>query len=235
MMIKFSDIVSNLEQWAADKVESRAVILRGANGVFCSGGDLNFMSKIADPISGSKMCLFMQNANFRLSQLPLLTVALIEGHAIGGGAELTMSCDWRLITASGKIGFVQGSLGISPGWGGGTFLTRRVGYKSALEILSSASLYSAVQAKQLGLVDEILNVDNPENSEVCLGEAKMFLNKFTQTVYPKAGKVLKKLALRSSDFAVSIQDALRYERDLFVDIWGSPDHIAALNNIKSKK
>ncbi|KAG7273241.1 hypothetical protein CRUP_001337 [Coryphaenoides rupestris] len=67
---------------------------------------------------GMKMCMFMQDALTRLLRLPLVSVALVEGRALGGGAELTTACDFRLVTRDSRIQFVHKHMGLVPGWGG---------------------------------------------------------------------------------------------------------------------
>ena len=62
----------------------------------------------------------------------MLTVTLLCGRALGGGAELTTATDVRLVTNNGEVTFVQGKMGLAPGWGGATRLVHTVGYRRAL-------------------------------------------------------------------------------------------------------
>ncbi|XP_071004083.1 ethylmalonyl-CoA decarboxylase-like [Oncorhynchus clarkii lewisi] len=90
MMVELEERVSQLEEWT----EGKGLIIQGAAGKFCSGSDLNAVRAISNPQDGMKMCTFMQNALTRLLRLPLLSVALVERNALGGGAELTTACDF---------------------------------------------------------------------------------------------------------------------------------------------
>lgn len=116
MMMELWRIMKTLEEWK----EGKGIILHSVGDVFCSGGDLNTVRKIANPDDGYKMAILMHETLTRLHQLPLISVALVQGKALGGGAELATACDFRLFTSKGEIGFVQGRMGVVTGWGGGT-------------------------------------------------------------------------------------------------------------------
>lgn len=90
MMVKLAEVVDELEQWKHGK----AVVLHGSEGSFCSGADLSIIKAINTPEEGTLMCAFMQRTLSRLGRLSLvlkllLSVAAIEGRALGGGAEVS--------------------------------------------------------------------------------------------------------------------------------------------------
>ena len=87
MMVKLTEAVDELEQWEHGK----ALILHGCEGSFCSGADLSIVKTINTPREGNLMCAFMQRTLSRLESLPLVSVAAIEGRALGGGAEVSRS------------------------------------------------------------------------------------------------------------------------------------------------
>ncbi|CAN2391114.1 methylmalonyl-CoA decarboxylase activity, partial [Pristimantis euphronides] len=91
MMLELEERISDLENWK----EGKGLIVYGAEGTFCSGADLTTVKAISNPTDGLMMCMFMQNTVTRLQRLPLISVALIQGRAIGGGAELCTACDFR--------------------------------------------------------------------------------------------------------------------------------------------
>ena len=94
MMAQLSRRVEELENWK----DGKAVILKGMDKTFCSGGDLNAVMKdIGAPEEGRMMCLFMQSTLNRLKDLPLISVAAIEGRALGGGAEVILSLEFQLV------------------------------------------------------------------------------------------------------------------------------------------
>lgn len=85
MMVELKKIISELESWKNGK----AVILRGHGDTFCSGGDLNVvMKEIGNPEDGRMMCEYMQEMLTRFMELPLISVAALNGRALGGGAEV---------------------------------------------------------------------------------------------------------------------------------------------------
>ncbi|XP_031677871.1 ethylmalonyl-CoA decarboxylase-like isoform X2 [Oncorhynchus kisutch] len=152
MMVELEERVSQLEEWT----EGKGLIIQGAAGTFCSGSDLNAVRAISNPQDGMKMCTFMQNALTRLLRLPLLSVALVEGNALGGGAELTTASDFRLISPGSVIQFVHKHMGLVPGWGGAARLVRIVGGQNALKMLGGALKIDPEMGLQIGLADGVL-------------------------------------------------------------------------------
>ncbi|MBM4368810.1 MAG: enoyl-CoA hydratase/isomerase family protein, partial [Deltaproteobacteria bacterium] len=140
---------------------ARCILLRGAGESFCSGGDLGAVRQhLALPGAGRALASFMADAIARLSrQAPIVGCA--EGHALGGGAELLAACDIVVAAPTAEVGFVQARLGVSPGFGGGGYLARRVGPGRARAILVAAERLPAARALALGLVDEIADPPLP--------------------------------------------------------------------------
>lgn len=226
MMVVLKEVVNELEEWEAGK----AVILRGHGDTFCSGGDLKaVMKEIGTPEEGRMMCEYMQETLTRFMELPLISVAALNGKTLGGGAELATACDFRLMDQTAEIGFVQSRLGISTGWGGGSRLVKIIGKRKALQLLATADILSFSAASQFGLVDGELE-SNKDSSESCidwLTDGK-FLHSNAKVV-----QTMKKISVNADD--MSLRDALDEERDLFAAHWGGPLHIEALNkNMKHR-
>ncbi|CAH1772274.1 unnamed protein product, partial [Owenia fusiformis] len=149
MMVDLQEIVSKLEGWN----EGKGVLMYGSKGSFCSGGDLETVGKILDPELGIQMCNFMQQVTTRLSNLHLVSLALVQGYALGGGAELATACDFRLMTENACIGFTHVKLGVSSSFGGASRLVKLIGRKNALDLLLSGRLIGATEAFNLKLSD----------------------------------------------------------------------------------
>jgi len=149
MMVKLAEVVDELEQWQNGK----ALVLLGSEGTFCSGADLSIIKAINTPEEGNLMCAFMQRTLTRLGRLPLVSVAAIEGKALGGGAELALACDFRLMSQDAEIRFVQVKMGLTPGWGGGARLVRLLGKQKALQLLGKGEKVHLSYGCQLGLID----------------------------------------------------------------------------------
>lgn len=159
MMAEFEQAVSDLE-----KAPPRGVLLRGAGGHFCSGWDLSFVERVANPRDGETLCTFIQDVTRRLQALPCPSVALLEGFAIGGGAELALSCDWRVMMAGAQLEFRQARMGVTTGNGGCLRLVQLVGRPRAVQILLSGRRFDGEAALQAGLADHVI----PEGSQDAL-------------------------------------------------------------------
>ncbi|WP_257350571.1 enoyl-CoA hydratase/isomerase family protein [Pseudalkalibacillus decolorationis] len=112
---------------------------------FCSGGDLSVFHNLHTEEQAYQMLSKMSAVLFQLFTFPKPTIALLNGTAIGGGCEIATACDFRIACSHVKFGFIQGKLGITTGWGGGTYLLERLDRATALEILLSLQTYLAEQ------------------------------------------------------------------------------------------
>src|SRR6478672_796951 len=132
----------------------RALLVRsGKPDTFIAGADVReFVSLPADQIregSGRGQALFEQ-----LARLPVPTVAAINGACLGGGTELALACDYRLMSDSPKarIGLPEVKLGIFPAWGGCARLPRLVGLQKALDLILTGKQLDARRSRRIGLV-----------------------------------------------------------------------------------
>lgn len=223
MIVDLVEIISELEKWKSGK----GLFLHGTSHTFCSGGDLKTVRALGNSISGEKMSSVMQTTLTKLLNLPLLSVAFVEGLALGGGAELTTACDFRLMSSTAKIGFVQVKMGVISGWGGGTRLVNLVGRGTALELFSTGKILNAESALKLGLVDHVIG-DNTDP----VSEAMEWLKKRCD------GDILLRQSIKAMVSYASTEyfhSSLNHERQLFSKLWGGPVFQEALNkNIKHK-
>ncbi|KAM8871331.1 ethylmalonyl-CoA decarboxylase isoform 2-T2 [Spinachia spinachia] len=217
MMVELEERVSQLESW----MDGKGVIVRGADGTFCSGSDLTAVRAISNPQDGMKMSMFMQNALTRLLRLPLISVALVEGRALGGGAELATACDFSVIQ------FVHKHMGLVPGWGGAARLARIVGSRDALKLLGGALKVDSELGLQIGLADGV--VEAPR-AALALQQAEDWLGRYTEGAAPVI-RAVKKVVLSGRELPLS--EALRTERDVFGTVWGGQANLQALAS-KSK-
>lgn len=157
MMAQLADIVTQLED---PVVHSRlnAVVLTGTGSWFCAGADLQVAKQeLSSSDAGTAMGTLMVDTLTRFRRLPLVSVALIEGGAYGGGAELSTACDFRIMEQSAVIQFVQAKMGVSPGWGGGARLYKLLGRQNALRLLCAAEKVTATRAIDIRLVDSLFD------------------------------------------------------------------------------
>ena len=148
-----------------DEVEAhgeavRVLAIRGAGDrVFVSGGDLKELSALRSTDQAEAMAEAMRTVLDRIAGLSMPTVALINGAAIGGGAEVAVACDVRVAVDTARIGFTQSRLAIMPAWGGIERLVPLVGRGRALYLLLGGHAVDAHTAFAFGLVEEVVPGD----------------------------------------------------------------------------
>src|SRR5437763_209922 len=134
------------------------VILSGKKSIFVAGADLKTLLQQAQTGEIRAFIAEGQRIFNRLAALKIPTCAAIHGACAGGGYEITLACDWRVASDDPvtRIGLPETTLGLVPAWGGCTRLPRLIGVEKAAEVILTGKLYSAAEAKQLGLVDEVV-------------------------------------------------------------------------------
>jgi enoyl-CoA hydratase/carnithine racemase len=132
----------------------RAVVIWGGERVFAAGADINEMAE-QDAITMFTYIGGFQNVFTRLEQLPVITIAAINGYALGGGCELTLACDIRICAEDSQLGQPEILLGVMPGAGGTQRLPRLVGVGRAKEMVYSGRFVGAEEALRIGLVNEV--------------------------------------------------------------------------------
>ena len=140
----------------AERDESIAVLhLRSAHKVFCAGADLALIrASVATPQGLERMLATvqaMQRVFARLEQLPCLTLAELGGATLGGGFELALACDLRIVSESARIGLPEARLGLLPAAGGTQRMTRICGEAVARRLILGAELVGGAEAVSLGL------------------------------------------------------------------------------------
>lgn len=182
-MEAFAEMVEALHE----NPDLRALIVSGMGKAFVSGGDLSELQHYPLAEHGERLARIMGDALLRFEELPCPTIAAINGPARGGGAEVAIACDLRVIAGDADIGFVHTRLGIVTAWGGGQRLLRTVGYARALELLTTGRVLSAEEAHAIGLVTAVappggaldaareLAVQMAANPPECVRATKRFL------------------------------------------------------------
>jgi enoyl-CoA hydratase/carnithine racemase len=137
------------------------MVLTGAGDKFFSAGaNINMLTRV-DPTYKYYFCLHANETLLRLENTPKLVIAAINGHCVGGGLEIAMAADIRIARAdAGKIGLPEVNLGVLPGTGGTQRLARLVGKSKAIELMALGKTFSFAEAKELGIVNEILDREN---------------------------------------------------------------------------
>lgn len=202
----------------AELEDLRLAMIGGAGeAAFCSGGDL---ADLADVRTREATEAFAAEGTAALDAIrlfPVPTVALLNGLAIGGGAELALACDMRLAAPHARIGYVHANLNITAAWGGGADLTRLVGPALAMELVTTGRILSAEEARALGLVNQIAPTD------VTLID---FAERFIEPMRERPPHVMSALKAQvvAERMARPVPDRRAGERDRFVDAWIHPAH-----------
>ncbi len=188
---------------------------------FCSGGHLGEISRVVDsPEAASRMSNAMTCVLDSLITLPLLSVAALDGLAIGGGAELAVACDWRIASPDARVHFVHARLGIAPGWGGTGRLVRLLGRNNALRVLTGGRPLSRGEAMTIGLIDHCCDGSAVEAALIwCSGMLSQ---------PPAAIRAVKEQV----SSAAPPRRAPLAEAEIFSRVWGGPDHLAALARLE---
>jgi enoyl-CoA hydratase len=139
---------------AADDV--RVVVVSGAGErAFCAGSDIGEFEQLQGRVSEDK--LLLEKLVYRqLADLPMPTIAAIEGNALGGGLELALCCDLRVASERARLGLPEVRLAVMPGSGGTQRLPRVVGLARAKEMILTGRIISAAEAERIGLVNEVV-------------------------------------------------------------------------------
>ena len=135
---------------------ARALVLTGAGDrAFVSGGDLKELSALRTEHEAASMAFRMRTICDRIAGFPTPTIAALNGHALGGGCELALACDFRIMARGRpKIGVPEVKLGLLPSGGGTTRLPRLIGRTAALDLLLRGRPIGADDAERIGLITE---------------------------------------------------------------------------------
>ncbi|MFO7537703.1 MAG: enoyl-CoA hydratase/isomerase family protein, partial [Chloroflexota bacterium] len=194
---------------------------------FVAGGDLKELSRHPEAEAGERLNRVMGQALHQLTQLPIPTIAAVNGDAFGGGCEILTACDLRLARRRFHFCFAQAKNGLTTGWGGTGRLVALLGLSTALDLLLTARLFDAAEAHRLGLIHRLVEAET-DVVEAAYAWANDLL------VLPHSAlAALKQLAYQATHLP---PDQLRHlEGELFTGLWQSPDHREALAAFNEKR
>ncbi len=206
------DVIGALEKaWAEVEGEARAMVVASPNpALFCAGADIRAFTKM-DEASGREL-LDRAHGLFRAwERSRVMTIAAVNGLALGGGCELAMACDVRLAGFSASFGQPEISLGIIPGFGGTQRLPRLVGPAKALEMNTTGEPISAGEAFEYGLVNRV--VPDHELFDEALGWGRKFASQA-----PVALEQIKRVS-----HAGDLDEGIEAEKGGFLEAFTSED------------
>ncbi|EDO33483.1 predicted protein [Nematostella vectensis] len=221
-----------LEALASVKHDSkvRAVIVRSAaQGIFCAGADLKERAKMA-PFEVAPFVSSARGAIMDLSNLPMPTIAALDGHAMGGGLELALACDFRVASSNAKIGLTETRLAIIPGAGGTQRLPRLVGISKAKELIFTGRVVSGMEAGAIGLAD--IAVDQNKEGDAAFQRAV----RLAEEILPQ-GPVAVRMAKQAINkgIEVDLNTAMSIEEMCYAQVIPTKDRIEGLTAFKEKR
>jgi enoyl-CoA hydratase/carnithine racemase len=198
---------------AEKRDDVRAVVLYGGERVFAAGADIKAMSQL----DGASMVAWGREltASFtHVAAIPKPVIAAITGYALGGGYELALCADFRVLGASAKVGQPEIQLGVIPGAGGSQRLARLVGPAKAKDLVFTGRHVGAEEALELGLADAV--VPDDEVYATAMAMARKFA-----AGPPRALAAAKKAIDEGLD--LPLQDGLALESRLFAELFDTED------------
>jgi enoyl-CoA hydratase len=188
-----------------------AVVVTGGERLFAAGADI---SQFGGPDEARVITAGFHRALDAVAAIPRFVIAAVSGYALGGGCELAMACDYRIVGEKAVFGQPEILLGIIPGGGGTQRLPRLIGASRAKEMMITGRQVKADEALRLGLADEV--VPNEQLHERALALAAEVAKGALQ-----AQALTKQLVDRGLD--VSLAEALLVERELFEAVFHTDD------------
>lgn len=166
---------------ALDRTVRAVLVTASPAGVFCAGADIADLDGI-DDAEAVRRADYRRQVLQRFSQLPVPSVAVVTGPALGGGAELALAATFRLVTADAGFAFPEIGLGMLPGAGGTQRLPRLVGEARAMDLILSGRRVDAREAVAIGLADRL--VETPAE------EARAFVDRWIGQPYEAVAAIL---------------------------------------------
>ena len=207
-----NDIQQVIEQYGEDS-NTRVLVFHSANPkIFMAGADLGAMGSSAGEGGMEKGVKFVQDLFNQLESLNKPTIAAIDGHALGGGCEFTLACDFRVM-GGGTIGLTELTLGLIPGAGGTQRLTKLIGAAKAKELILLGTRLSAQEAQDVGLVHRAVEPGN------ALQESLKLAQQLAAGAVETMG--LAKQAIAAAE--LPLKEGLAVERQAFIKAVSSPE------------
>ncbi|KAL2100241.1 hypothetical protein ACEWY4_004635 [Coilia grayii] len=230
-------ISKNLVKMMSDAVESvkknnkvrTVVVCSMVPGIFCAGADLKERAKMHQ----SEVGPFVTKARTlitELGNLPMPTIAAIDGAALGGGLEMALACDIRIAANSAKMGLVETKLAIIPGAGGTQRLPRAIGASLAKELIFAARVVDGAEARSLGLVSHAVEQNNSGDAAYhrALDLAREFIPQGPIAIR------MAKLAI-SQGIEVDLKTGMAIEEACYAQVIPTKDRLEGLAAFKEKR
>jgi enoyl-CoA hydratase len=188
-----------------------AIVLTGSEKAFAAGADIKEMQGRTYPAAYQEDFISRWET---ILQVKTPVIAAVAGFALGGGCELAMMCDMILAADTAKFGQPEINLGIIPGSGGTQRLTRAVGKSKAMDMILTGRMMDAAEAERANLVSRVFPADQLVAEAIKIAERIANLS-------PVSVSMAKQAVNRA--FETTLVEGVRYERALFLSLFGTPD------------
>ncbi|MFV2086507.1 enoyl-CoA hydratase-related protein [Micromonospora sp. LOL_021] len=209
----------------ADDDRVRAVVVYGGEKVFAAGADIKEMAD-KSYVDMAARAAQLSSAFDAVARIPKPVVAAITGYALGGGCELALACDWRVVAEDAKLGQPEIKLGVIPGAGGTQRLARLVGPARAKDIVLTGRMVDAAEAERIGLADRVVPAD--QVYAAALDMVRPFVTGPAQAV--KAAK----LAI-DGGLEMDLASGLAWESQLFASLFATEDRTEGMAAFVAKR
>jgi 2-(1,2-epoxy-1,2-dihydrophenyl)acetyl-CoA isomerase len=169
-MVMRHELMEVLDELEADNA-ARVVILTGAGGHFCAGGDMKSLrDRVPTATAHRERVRVLNRLVRRLVDFPRPTIAMVDGFALGSGFNLALCCDLIVASEGARFGQVFGKVGLVPDGGGSWLLPRMIGMGRAKELIFTGRIVHAAEAAAIGLVNRVVPADQLETVTRALAE-----------------------------------------------------------------
>lgn len=142
-----------------DSTELKILVIDGAGDTFCAGDDIGEMQSWGDANGVMRRARLYQTMANAIEELDKVTISAVDGFAVGGGLEITMATDFVVAARRAVWGMPEVDVGITPGWGGTTRMSRLIGRRMTKEVNLLGALHPASRAAELGLWNRVVDDD----------------------------------------------------------------------------
>jgi len=208
-----------------EKKQIRAVVITGAGKAFVAGADISEMQGMTKE-QAKEYSLLGHKIFSRIDNSPIVFIAAINGFALGGGLELALASDIRILSEAAQLGLPEPTLGLIPGFGGTQRLQRLVGQSAAKYLSLTAERINAADALRFTLAAKVVA------PETLLQEAEAIAAK-TLALGPHATQTLKKVIHEGAD--KPLNDALQYEAEAFSTLFSGSEAREGLSAFLEKR
>lgn len=217
---KLSDTLDELKEKGI-----RVCIITGSGKAFVAGADISEMVK-KNGQEGEAFGRLGQQVFHKMTQMPYIVIAAVNGFALGGGCELAMACDIRIASENARFGQPEVKLGLIPGYAGNIRFPRYIGIGNALYYLTTADMFDAQEAFRMGLVQKVVPHDALMDESLRVAEKIIAQG-------PIAIQKIKEVVWKTID--MSIVDAMDMEAREFGKLFDNEESKEGMNAFLEKR